>query len=206
MNLHKLELNLKNKDTRRDVANPYEMHSTLCRAFSPSTEKCSPGSFLWRLEVSPSPTQQPFLLLQSAKTPLWENLPQGWLAEALPPKPIPVEWMQVGNRFRYRIKANPTFQNQGKRLACLTPSEQEAWWNRQAAGRGFSLLDRPNISQESWIRATKRDNKTKISLFSVVFDGYLTINDKEKFREALEAGIGRGKSLGCGMLSLARCA
>jgi CRISPR system Cascade subunit CasE len=35
------------------------------------------------------------------------------------------------------------------------------------------------------------------------FDGYAVVSDPEAVRRAVVEGVGRGKSFGCGMLSLA---
>ena len=50
MLLHKVYLDLRCREVRRDLADPYEMHATLCRAFSEPEQKCPEGAFLWRLE------------------------------------------------------------------------------------------------------------------------------------------------------------
>lgn len=42
-------LNPKSREARRDLANPYDLHRTLARAFAPD-EQTAPGRFLWRLE------------------------------------------------------------------------------------------------------------------------------------------------------------
>jgi CRISPR system Cascade subunit CasE len=36
----------------------------------------------------------------------------------------------------------------------------------------------------------------------VLFDGYLVVNDPDPFREALQRGIGHGRALGLGLLSV----
>jgi len=42
-----------------------------------------------------------------------------------------------------------------------------------------------------------------IRLFAVLFDGLLSVTDADKFNDALETGIGHGKAMGLGLLSIA---
>ena len=42
-----------------------------------------------------------------------------------------------------------------------------------------------------------------IRIFSVLYDGILTVTEPDKFRDALQTGIGHGKTLGLGLLSVA---
>ncbi len=74
MLLHKLYLNLRCKEVRRDIADPYEMHSTLCRAFCEQEQKCPPGLFLWRLEPETRTDGMPIVLVQSQVMPEWTRI------------------------------------------------------------------------------------------------------------------------------------
>ena len=49
MYLSKLTLDPRHLGARRDLADAYEMHRTLARAFAPD-ESSAPARFLWRLE------------------------------------------------------------------------------------------------------------------------------------------------------------
>ena len=67
------QLELSTPGTRimlRDIRNPYEMHRTIWKAF-PNNEDGGPGRVLFRLEWKNSP----IILVQSEKTPNWNNLP-----------------------------------------------------------------------------------------------------------------------------------
>ena len=91
MLLHKLYLNLRCKEARRDVADPYEMHSTLCRAFSAEKQKCPPGLFLWRLEPETTAQGMPKVLIQSVQLPEWSRIGvDDWFAQE-PSSPIDIK-------------------------------------------------------------------------------------------------------------------
>ena len=48
-----------------------------------------------------------------------------------------------------------------------------------------------------------RRNGAEIRVFSVLYDGILTVADADKFRAALQDGIGHAKAMGLGLLSVA---
>ena len=41
-----------------------------------------------------------------------------------------------------------------------------------------------------------------LTVYSVLYDGILTITDPIRFKHALENGVGHGKALGLGLLSV----
>ncbi len=217
MFLHNLHLNPRNKEARRDLTDPYELHSTLCRAFSPTGQKCPEGEFLWRFEGGSVPSE-PCLLVQSRSLPDWSRIGlKDWFAKQ-PSDPVNlaerlnINSFQTGMRFRFRLRANPCVTRNGKRLGLLKPEEQELWLERKGREQhGFSLptLSRQEttlidvmVSQARMIGGRKR-NGSEIRVFSVLYDGFLSVTDPEKFRSALQSGIGHGKAMGLGLLSIA---
>ncbi len=223
MFLHRIYIDPRSKEGRRDLANPYELHSTLCRAFSTPEKKCPEGEFLWRLEPESDRHGRPRVLIQSRSLPDWSRLGlQGWFArEPEPPidlkERLRLDAVESGLRYRFRLRANPCVTRQGKRLGLLNTEEQESWIYRQGEKNGFSLPLFPSlhqeedfrrrvdvcISQEQMLRGRKRsEERNEISVFSVLFDGILMVTDPDKFRNSLMAGIGHGKSMGLGLLSV----
>jgi CRISPR system Cascade subunit CasE len=222
MFLHRIHLNPRSKEARRDLANPYELHSTLCRAFSPADQKCPEGAFLWRLEPETSVEDFPKLLIQSSIVPDWHRIGlSDWLGKN--PEPavdlkarLKLEDIKTRKKFRFRLRANPSVVREKKRQGLLQTIDQEHWLVRKGLNHGFSLPylsafefddapeKRPDvrISQEQMLRG-RRHEGTPISIFSVLFDGILVVDDTEKFVQCLHTGIGHGKAMGLGLLSLA---
>lgn len=213
MLLHRLHLDPRNKAARRDLADPYQMHATLCRAFSTPDKKCPEGEFLWRLDPEMNPSEDPRcpgnprLLIQSRSEPNWSRIEvDGWFFGGRPAPGVPVmERLRIGEltggqRFRFRLRANPCVNRDGKRLGLLRRNEQEVWLTRKGNLHGFSLQPF-RISQERMLRGRKHGG-TEIRIYSVLFDGILTMTDAATFRKALETGIGHGKALGLGLLSI----
>jgi len=221
MLLYRIHLDPRCREARRDLADPYQLHSTLCRAFSEPNRKCPEGGFLWRLEPETDPSGNPRILLQSPSTADWTGIGvKGWLAKADPAidlnDRLELHLVKTGRRFRFRLRANPCVTRNAKRQGLLRLEEQERWIAQKGERHGFSLphsapfylcasmQDRVDvrISQEQMLRG-KQHSGNGIRIFSVLYDGILTVTEPEKFRDALETGIGHGKSMGLGLLSVA---
>lgn len=221
MFLHRIHLDPRCREARRDLADPYQLHSTLCRAFSAPDKKCPEGEFLWRLEPETDPNGCPRILVQSRSLPDWTRIGiQGWPAKADPAidlkERLKLDSLKAGQRFRFRLRANPCVTRNGKRLGFLRLEEQEKWIERKGKQHGFSLpqlssfdlsespLERVDvrISQQQMLRG-KRNSGKGIRIFSVLYDGILTVADPDIFRNALQTGIGHGKVMGLGLLSVA---
>lgn len=220
MFLHRIHLDPRCREARRDLSDPYQLHSTLCRAFSAPDDKCPEGEFLWRLEPETDPAGSPRILVQSKAMPNWAGVGvQGWLANADSAidlkERLKLESLKVGQRFRFRLRANPCVKRDGKRLGLLRTDEQEAWLERKATQHGFSLpklasfdfseapQDRIDvrISQEQMLRG-KQHSGNGIRVYSVLYDGILMVVEPSNFMDALQTGIGHGKTMGLGLLSV----
>lgn len=147
---------------------------------------------------------------------------KGWMAGDPSPainlsSRLGLEKLEPGHRFRFRLRANPCVTREGKRLGLLRIIEQEAWIARKGREQhGFSLpplnsfdpeeatMERIDvrISQEQMQRGKQRTGN-EIRIFSVLYDGVLTVTEPERFRQSLQSGIGHGKALGLGLLSIA---
>lgn len=223
MFLHRLHLNLRSREARRDLADPYQMHSTLCRAFSAPEQPCPTNAFLWRLEPETDATGHPRILVQSRELPRWNRIEApGWFA--MDPDPavdlatrLDLGKLQAGRRFRFRLRANPSVTRGGKRLGLMRLEAQEAWILRKGREQhgfelptfeGFSLEDavlphvNVRVSQEQMLRGRPRSGQ-EIKVFSVLYEGVLTVSEPDHFRQTLQNGIGHGKALGLGLLSVA---
>ena len=221
MFLHRIHLDPRCREARRDLSDPYQLHSTLCRAFSPPDKKCPEGEFLWRLEPETDPAGCPRILVQSKSMPDWAGVGvQGWLANAdsaidLKGR-LKLDTLKAGQRFRFRLRANPCVTREGKRQGLLQTDEQEAWLERKGKQHGFSLpplasfdfSESPQerfdvrISQEQMLRG-KQHTGNGIRVYSVLYDGILTVTEPDNFRVALQTGIGHGKAMGLGLVSVA---
>lgn len=220
MFLSRIRLNPRCREARRDLFNPYELHSTLCRAFCEPEQKCPPSTFLWRVETSADPRRSPNILVQSRAVPDWTRISvRDWLDESDPTVDLEdklgLDSLESGGTFRFRLRANPCVTRDGRRRGLTRVEEQEEWIEQKAKQHGFSLprmqgfdlVDvgekRPDvrISEGKMLRGRKRKGDD-IQIYSAQFDGLLTVVDTGEFRKALQTGIGHGKSMGLGLLSV----
>ena len=173
------------------------------------------------LSSETDPTGHSCILVQSRSMSDWVGIGvRGWLAKADPAidlvERLKLDSLKVGQRFRFRLRANPCVTRNGKRLGLLRLEEQENWIERKGGRHGFSLPQLASfdlsaspqeridvrISQEQMLRG-KQHTGNGIRVYSVLYDGVLTVTEPDKFMDALQSGIGHGKVMGLGLLSVA---
>lgn len=221
MFLHRIHLNPRSRSVRRDIADPYQMHASLCRAFLPPEQPCPPGAVLWRLEPETNVAGQPRVLVQSRLAPDWSRVASpDWLAEEADAgidlaQKLSLDTLAPGRRFRFRLRANPCVTRGGKRLGLMKLAEQERWLQRKGIQHGFALPTmaafnfvqpervRPDvrITHEQMLTGRQHSGNV-VQVYSVLYEGRLIVTDPARFKEALVAGIGHGKVMGLGLLSI----
>lgn len=226
MFLYRVHLNPRCKEARRDLADPYQMHATLCRAFFPQETACPPGALLWRLEPEADEQGRALVLVQSSAVPNWSRLREmDWLGQADPGidlvQKLALESLAIGQRYRFRLRANPCKTVQGKRTGLVHPDAQRAWLARKGEQHGFVLpvpetldyfdfFDSPKgqpypdvrVSHDQMLTGRKHGSGVVIRVYSVLFEGRLTVTYPERFRSVIASGIGHGKVMGQGLLSV----
>lgn len=103
--------------------------------------------------------------------------------------------------YMFSLKVNPTIKRNAtrERVAVLGEENLIKWIERKACESGFNL-EEVNIDSVDVVTFRKKSMK---GLHNVVsFSGVLTVIDKEKFTNAVNAGIGTAKGFGYGMLKL----
>lgn len=231
MYLSRLTLNPRTRRVQRELANPYELHRTLMSAFP---EKLPEGErVLFRMDVDDR-TGIPTVLLQSHTAPDWAWLgdprANGYLLRAPESKPFELTFI-TGQMLAFHLRANPTEKHstpedraarrQGHRDPLYREEDQIAWLERKAAAGGFHLIRVAVLKEgntygrqpgekatedavETVEDAEKGPKKRRFTLYAVRFEGLLQVTDPTKLWETVQQGIGPGKGLGFGLLSLAR--
>jgi CRISPR system Cascade subunit CasE len=215
MYLSRLILNPRNRRLQREVADPYQMHRSLMRAF-PDGLKEGDERVLFRLEPD-ARSGALTLLVQSWTLPDWSYLAgpefRGYLQPVSEPNPAVKSFdldLVPGQVLAFRLRANPTVKRRfnekdHKRVGIYDEEKQIDWLKGKGEQGGFCLLSARTGAQEDVGSKIKRDEETHtLKLAAVQFDGLLQVTDPDRLRETVRAGIGSGKGLGFGLLSLAR--
>lgn len=203
MYLTRLILDPRSAQARRDLADAYDMHRTLSRAFVTGDAE-QPTRFLWRLERDTNPWTHPTVLVQSRNAGEWDSLQSlaGYLQKQAESKAVELDRHVQAGGYRFRLMANPTVTRQGKRYGLMDEEAQLEWLNRQGARHGFVV--KAAVVSASDLLESRRKPGGNITVQQVCFDGLLEVLEPSSVRKALQDGIGPAKAFGCGLLSLAR--
>jgi len=214
--LTKIELNPRNPQLARTLNDPVALHRTTMRLFDDDLGAAprQRAGVLFRLEEDRDNAR---LLVQSRQRPQPEKLADRW-ATGIQVKPIEgiLEHLTVDRTVHYRLVGSPV-----RRISKRTPSPTEdrrpgqviplsgddaiQWWHRKASDAGLRVLTVEGQSQStrSGVRRAADGKKDRVAATQHRFEGQAVIVDPDALRTALVEGIGRGKSYGCGLLSLA---
>jgi len=211
MYLSRLTLNPRTRRVQRELANPYELHRTLLRAFP---EELPAGErVLFRLDTDER-TGIPTLLLQSHTRPDWAWLgdpgARDYLLQAPETKSFELA-LAPGQRLAFRLRANPTAKHwreekgetKARRDPLMREEEQRAWLERKSAAGGFRLLHLTIADEGTLHGRTAGDERHALNFRAVRFEGVLEVLDPDQLWQTVQHGIGSGKSFGFGLLSLA---
>jgi CRISPR system Cascade subunit CasE len=206
MYISKLELNDRDRSVHQDLHNVHRLHQRIMQAF-PDEQKDkarADWNVLFRLEPDGH-----VVLVQSGDDvlPDWSRLPNGYLLNGDQPKlfDLKAEYLQPDRLFHFRLRANPSKRDKvsGKTVGLLARSEQLAWLERQAVQNGF-CIETVDLIPAADISGKKKEGVGSIKISTVLFQGILRPQSSALLAHAIQHGIGRGKSYGCGLLSLQR--
>jgi len=219
MYLSRLVLNLRSRQVRSELADQYEMHRTVMQAFA--GRLADSERVLFRVDVQPK-SGIPTLLVQSLEMPDWSFLLHDGKNYLLTGDELPLDVenpavkavelaLRPGQILAFRLRANPTKrlgkqagEKHQQRVGLMREDEQLKWLQRKIEAAGGSLLS-ANATDENRVsgRLFRDDQKHNLSFVSVQFDGLIQVNDPDMLVKTIAAGMGSGKGLGFGLLSLA---
>jgi CRISPR system Cascade subunit CasE len=209
MYLSLLILNPRSRQVQRELADRYQLHRTLLKAFPPTLPDGE--RVLFRLELAHN--HPPQVMIQSQTMPDWHWLSEaGYLTQAAAVKEFNLVF-QPGQRLAFRLLANPTIkktlQQEGKahkaRLGLYKEADQFAWLARKLQASGADLVEaRASTAQIERGTTYREKQRQEMQFVAVQFDGLLQVNDPDALVDAVKNGLGSGKGFGFGLLSLAR--
>lgn len=193
---------LRRRDVTSDLRDPDLLHKRLMLLVPDEMGERAraQAGVLFRVEETRQGVQ---LLVQSSLKPNLGRLPDGYGEIAVRELGALLNRLTTGLPVHYRIAANPSKRlgkSAGKdagKIKALRGAAAEEWWVAKAAANGLAVVTVTSQSQKD-IRA-----RGTVRHAVVRFDGTGVVTDPEALRMAVLNGVGRGKSYGCGLLSLA---
>lgn len=214
MYLTRMPLNSRRRGCLTLLASPQRMHAAVLAGFARSIAT-DQGRVLWRVDrvdhhtylYVASPFEPDFThLVEEAGWPTTET----WLTR--PYEPL-LRSLVRGQTWGFRLRANtvhsvrtsPGDQNT-RRQGHVTVKHQEHWLLERARRSGFTIPDGPDgaalvLRERDVVRFRRGDSP--VTLSTATFEGRLVIDEADAFRRSLTHGIGRAKSYGCGLLTIA---
>jgi CRISPR system Cascade subunit CasE len=227
MYLSRLILNPRSRQVQHELADPYELHRTVSRAFPDGVFKAertedNATNILFRVDLHPR-TRIPTLLVQSRQQPSWDFLSTEKKDYLLGENDLPLDvenpavkemnlQLREGQTLAFRLRANPTVKKdregkkQGRRVGLIREEDQQKWLERKLESAGAALVS-VNIVNEQFTRGKlfiEKEKEKRMSFLSVQFDGVLQVKKPDELASSIFTGFGSAKGLGFGLLSLAR--
>ncbi|KUP97777.1 type I-E CRISPR-associated protein Cas6/Cse3/CasE [Thermobifida cellulosilytica] len=221
--LTKIVPDLRNHQTRADFRTAGDLHRKLVRLSSDLGEErvanpSQQSGLLFRVEE----TRAGLHLLVQSRSPLrLDRIGPGYYDVQTRDLDPFLARLEKGNYVRYRIVASPTkrlgkSEKNTQRLElteappkpkeytrALRGAEADEWWRSRAAANGLELRSAYSQALDDVRDPGTTYRSRKIWYPAVRFEGDAVISDADAVRVAVLKGIGRGKSYGCGLLSLA---
>lgn len=223
MYLSKIDLDLTKSEVRKDLGNRHQLHQKVMMGFPDQREssglaleqnnECRKNwQILFRLEGAA-------LLVQSGIKPNWSRLPSGYIPDG-EIRELDFQTIQAGQHLKFRLVANPVHQHTSKRTdedgnpilkSDGSGKPQQKTWRRLITKEYDQIQWLANhlkgaALEECYVGSPgkiSREQKSSI-IRTVQFDGILQVTHPSEFLSVLANGIGRGRSYGCGLLSIAR--
>lgn len=205
--LSRLALNLRSDAVRRDLRDVQQLHRTVMSQFDENAGNRAAQQVLFRLDLGRDAA--PRLLIQSGQAPRWA-LDKHYALHPPETKDVEAALAAIarGQRLRFRLRANPTKRPpdperpNAPRLPLTSWNDRVSWLRRKLADAGARLAE-GNLDVVSQPRDTGRANVHSVTIWPVLFEGLLTVEDPDSLRQAIVAGIGPARAYGNGLLSVA---
>lgn len=205
MYLSRVKINRNERNSVKLLGSLQVMHAAVEGCFNKgdSTRK------LWRLDYF---YHQPYVLIFSQYEPDFTHFVEqfGFRDDRGESRDFSRVMKQLadGQCYRFRFCGNPVHSikergadGRGRVVPHITVAQQEEWFRKKSEAAGFMSEQFSIVQREA--HKFSRQGKV-VTLHTAVFEGILQIKDIETFKNSIVAGIGRAKSYGCGLLTLAR--
>ncbi|SEN80539.1 type I-E CRISPR-associated protein Cas6/Cse3/CasE [Nonomuraea pusilla] len=227
MYLTRFRLNTARLGARRLLSSPQNLHAAVMSSFAEIPVAADGGPrVLWRIDRN-SRAETYLYIVSPDKPDLTHLVEQGGWPETgrwdtYDYEPF-LSRLSAGDRLAFRLTANPVHSIRRKDgeptkvTAHVTQRHQLEWLLQRQERCGFKVVERPAerqlvpghdehevvVHDRRQLSFTKRGQKNPVTLLAVTFDGRLEVTDPDALRHTLTRGVGRAKSYGCGLMTLA---
>lgn len=204
MYLSQLVLNSRQSQVHKELGNAHKFHQRIMQAFPDEESRDRPRED-WHILFRHEPDKD-VVLVQSEIEPDWSKLPDQYLRNhAVKEVNLTADQLSTNGIFQFRLRANPSKRDSKtkKTVAFYRRPDQLDWLERQADRCGFRLLS-ADVMPSPNVFGIKKKGSAPIRIATALFQGVLEVTAPESFVSTVQHGLGRGKSYGCGLLSLAR--
>jgi CRISPR system Cascade subunit CasE len=205
MFLSELVLDRENPRVRRETSDLLRMYGSIRQAFAEGKPQIR-----YRLEEQPGLGRALTLVVQSAERPDWAWLTRedarGYLLTGRHPNPKVVERTVTfgsNRKLAFRVRAHPALGRVGETGSRGDEQAWLGWLDRQGERGGFRVFSaRVTHQTELCGRMRTEAGRQELSLLAVQFDGTLVVKNEGLLELAVARGLGGGRPLGLGLLSL----
>ena len=207
MYLSRVELDVYNRRKMRDLKDLNSYHGFVESCFPEEIDKGIRTRKLWRIDKLNKKT---YLLIQSQIKPNKEILEKYGVIGTSLCKDYDkfIDSLEEGMKARFRVKLNTVIskstgnKDERGRIVPVPTRDLADFFLARTDKNGFKVSPNDFDIFEKELLPYKKVNKKPYSLVSASYEGVLTINDLERFRQSLKNGIGRKKAYGFGMLTI----
>lgn len=207
MYISQVEIDINNRKKMAELNHLGAYHSWVENSFPDEIKRNERTRKLWRIDNILGKKK---LLVVSEKKPDKEAFEKYGVKDSSATKDYSgyINSLDMSKTMKFRATLNPVIsvksddRQRGRVFPHVTVEQQMNYIINLAMRNGFTI-DKSNleITKRSFEKLKKTNQKT-IDISKVTFEGLLNVNDKEKFIEVLEEGIGKKKAYGCGLLTV----
>jgi len=190
----------RNAHVRQDLRDVIAMHKRIMTLVPDGLgdQARRQAGVLYRVDESPRGTR---ILIQTQMQPQLGRLPAGYGQAATRELDPLLKWLSSGAIVRYRITANTCKRkSHSSKVVALRGTAADEWWKEHAERSGLELRSLLPYPLDD---AVGGDRGSGVRHSITRFDGAAAVADPAALRHAVLSGVGRGKSHGCGLLSIA---
>lgn len=207
MYLSRVEIDINNRRKIKDLTHAGAFHNWVESSFPEELKSGERSRKLWRIDKLNS---KEYLLLVSQDKPNIEKLEKYGVEGTGQIKEYDnfLKSLKKEQQMNFRLVLNPVISksrgsgNRSRVMPHVTSQHQIKYFLDRTIKNGFRVREEDvNIVERGYVTFKKTQGRP-IKLVKAVYEGILTIEDTELFRNVLTDGIGKKKAYGFGLLTV----